>query len=51
VVVPRPCSVELGLARYLWGFCENETSRETKVSHCLARIESAIPHLRQILRH
>ena len=47
--------------RYLWGFCENETSRETnlasetsretKVSQGLARIVSAIPHLRQIFRH
>ena len=24
--------LELGLARYLWGFCENETSRETNLA-------------------
>ena len=26
------CRVELGLPRYLWGFCENETSRETNLA-------------------
>ena len=45
--------LELGLARSLWFFCENETSRETnlarrdfsrdRVSHGLARIVSARP--------
>ena len=35
-------SVELGLARYLWGFCKNETSRETNLARprLLARLES-----------
>ena len=44
--------IVLGLARTMMlCFCENETSRETKVSHGLARIVSAILHLRQIFRH
>jgi len=34
---PPVNKLELSLARYLWGFCENETSRETNLARDFSR--------------